>query len=416
MSERDTESRRRSVDWGKWIKRVLAVAFVVAVVAGLVYSFLPKPMLVDARTVEVGPMEVTVDEDGRTRVIDQYVVSAPLSGNLARIELRAGDEVKAGDVIARIEPAVAPLMDARSVAETQARLRAAEAAVRQAKATTRRAEVARNFADGKLEDAQALARRGSVSRTALEEAKVEAKSREQELTSARFGERVAKGEVEMARAVLRRIDRRGEDGNGEAEEDAFEVIAPASGRVLEVAQTSEGPVAAGQPLLEIADPSHLEVVADVLTTDAVQISAGDRVYLDGWGGEMRLDGRVRLVEPSAFTRVSALGVEEQRVNVLIDLAGDPAVRTALGDGYRVEVGVVIWSEEAVTRVPVSALFRDGEGWGAFVVEDGRATTRSVQVGRRHGLVAQVLEGLREGDRVIVHPDEAIADGVQVEVP
>lgn len=419
-----SQIKRAPFDWGKWIKRVFGAAVVIAVAVGLVFSFLPKPVIVDFAVIESGELEVTVDEDGYTRVIDRYTVSAPLSGNLARIELRPGDPVKAGDVIARIEPAVSPLMDARSRAETEARLRAAEAAVRQAKATSARARVAKKFADDNLEETRGLHSRGSISRHALEVAELEAKTAEQDLASSRFGERVAKGEVDMAKAALRRLERAsGRSGKPsksaasqtatDAEDHVFEVIAPVDGRVLHIAQQSEGLVQAGTPLLEVADPDNLEIVADVLTTDAVRIEPGAQVHVDGWGGETPLEGRVRMVEPSAYTEVSALGVEEQRVNVLIDLVGEPAAWAALGDGYRVRTRIVVWRGQDLVTAPVSALFRQADGWATFVRAGDLASLRAVEIGHRHGLTAEIVSGLEPGDVVIVHPGDELHDGVEV---
>ena len=415
-----------------WIRRIALGLVVLLLVAGAVMAFQPKPVLVDLAAAERGPLEVTIDEDGRTRVMDHYVVSAPVSGNLARIELRAGDKVKTGDILARIEAIEAPLMDSHSRDEVVARLRAAEAARRQAAATISRANVAKEFAERELKRQRKLLKNNSISQRAVDVAEVDLESRTKEVESAKFGAKVAKYEVEMAKAALRRIDRakakaegkdkKGKDKKGEdaaaaednpEEHEMMEVGSPVDGTVLRVHHESEGVVGPGAPLLELADPTNLELVVDVLTSDAVEIQPGAHVYVERWGGDETLNGRVRLVEPSAFTKISALGVEEQRVNVIIDLTDEVEKWSALGDGYRVEVRIVVWEGEDVLKVPVSALFRHEDGWALYVDEGGVAKLRPVQVGKRQGLLAEIVEGLEEGDKVVAHPSDDVVDGVDL---
>lgn len=419
-----------------WIRRIALGLVVLLLVAGAVMAFQPKPVLVDLAVAERGPLEVTIDEDGRTRVVDHYVVSAPVSGNLARIELRAGDKVETGDILARIEAIEAPLMDSHSRDEVVARLRAAEAARRQAAATISRAKVAKDFAERELERQRKLLKNNSISRRAVDVAEVDLESRTKEVESAKFGAKVAKYEVEMAKAALRRIDRAkakaegkdkktkkanksadGEDGevtkDDLEEHEMMEVGSPVDGTVLRVHSESEGVVGPGAPLLELADPTNLELVVDVLTSDAIEIKPGAHVYVERWGGDEVLNGRVRLVEPSAFTKISALGVEEQRVNVVIDLTDEVDKWSALGDGYRVEVRIVVWEGEDVLKVPVSALFRHEEGWALYVEDGGVARLRAVKVGKRQGLLAEVVEGLEEGDKVVAHPSDDVVDGVDL---
>ena len=392
----------------RMIRRLITGLFLAGVVALIVVASLPKPVPVDVAEVVRGVLEVTVDQDGQTRVKDRYVVSAPLTGTLGRLELRAGDSIEEGDVIARIAPLAPQLMDARSRAQSEARVQAALAGQRQARASVARAEAAMELATQLFERQRTLAERGGVSQQALDQARFEARARTEELTSARFGVRVADYEVRMARAALGGVDSEAEEG--------MEVPAPVAGRVLRVVHQSEGVIQAGSPLVEIGDPAALEIAVDVLTADAVHIQPGAFVALERWGGEKSLEGHVQRVEPSAFTKISALGVEEQRVNVVIDIDSERDQWEALGDGYRVEARIRVWREEDALSVPSSALFRHDDGWAVYrVSEDGAATLTAIEVGRRNGLRAQILEGLDEGARVVVHPSDQVVDGVAVRI-
>lgn len=405
MGEGDRTGRGRAAI--KWLKRALGLAFLAGVVGMIVIAWLPKPVPVDLATATRGPLRVTVDEDGLARVTDRYVVSAPLSGNLARVELNPGDAVEQGQILARIVPLAPPLMDERTRQQQEARVAAATAAQRQARATINRASAALEFSERELARQRSLGERGSAPAAVVDRAELELRTRREEVTSARFGSRVADFELQMAQAALGRISER--DGTGEQ----MEVPCPVDGRVLRVIRSSEGVVQAGTPLLEIGDPSALEIVVDVLTSDAVHIEPGARVSIERWGGDRALEGRVRLVEPSAFTRTSSLGVEEQRVNAIIDLITPHAEWRALGDGYRVEARVVVWEEDDVLRVPGSAVFRSGDGWAVFAVRDAVATLTPVEVGRRNGFQAEISGGLGDGDRVVVHPSDRVSDGVEV---
>ncbi|MFW6050646.1 MAG: efflux RND transporter periplasmic adaptor subunit [Myxococcota bacterium] len=394
----------------KWAGRGLLALLALALVGGIVAAWMPKPVPVDVVRAERGPMRVAVEEDGRTRVKNRHVISAPLSGNLGRIEHKPGDRVEADDVLARIVPLAAPLLDERSRAQTEARLAAAEASRRQAEATIERAAAALEYAEREAARQRRLVEQGSAPPQALERAELELRSRREELTSARFGAKVARSEARMARAALGRIR-----GDGPGEDEQMEVTSPVTGAVLRVQQESEGVVQTGTPLLEVGDPSALEVVVDVLTSDAVHVEPGARTIIDRWGGDRSLDAHVRRVEPSAFTRVSALGVEEQRVNVIIDLDEPHDVWAALGDGYRVEASIVVWEADEVLRVPASAVFRRGNGWALFAERNGTAELRRVRIGQRNGEAAQILEGLEPGERVVLHPSDQVDDGVAVQV-
>jgi HlyD family secretion protein len=396
---------RSRVAW-RWIKRGLLAAFALGGIALIVVALLPKPVPVDVVTVERGSMTVTVDEDGQARVKDRYVVSAPLSGRVARIELEAGDEVEQGDVLARIAPLDAPLLDERSRGTAEARVAASEAAKRQTAAQIQRAEAALAFAKGEAARYRELIANRAVTQQALEQALLNERTAAAELDSTRFAQRVADYELQMARAALGHLGRKAGDS------DQLLVPAPVTGRVLEVLNKSEGVVQPGTPLLELGDPNALELVVDVLTSDAVKIRPNARVTIDRWGGPA-VEGRVRLVEPSAFTRLSALGVEEQRVNVVIDLVAPRESYRALGDGYRIEAHIVVWQSDDALRVPASAVFRHDDGWAVYRVDGTIARLSPVALGERNAREVQIVEGLEAGARVVLHPSDRVRDGVEV---
>jgi HlyD family secretion protein len=390
--------------------RRLPIVFTAAVVVALVaYALWPRPVEVDLAHVERGDLRVTVDEDGVTRIREKYVVSAPLAGRLARVTLDAGDEVVAGEtVLAAIDPTDPSLLDPRARAEAQARIRAAEAALERAQAELTRIGAALELAQNDLVRVRDAANRGAANKRELDEAVAAATMRAQESHAAEFGLEVARFELEQARAAMLHSTDASEAGDWR-----FEIRAPISGRVLRVLQESAAVVQPGTPLLEIGDPRNLEVVVDVLTSDAVGIRPGTAVTLEHWGGEVPLNGNVRLIEPAAFTKISALGVEEQRVNVIIDLTDPPAQRKALGDGYRVEARILTREAMNVLIVPTGALFRHADSWALYVVSAGRARRRDVQLGHRSGSEAQILSGLDERESVIVYPSDRVADGARV---
>ena len=408
MTRNDDNKAKRATkrNLSRWIKRVLLALVGLGLLALIVVAWLPKPVVVETAVSEKGKLVVTVDEDGRSRVKDRYVISAPLTGNVARIELRPGDTVQQGQVLARLVPLTAPLLDARSKKEAQARVAASEAARRQAKAQIERAEAALEYSKKQAKQTRELVAKGVVAETESDRANLEERSRQAELTSAQFGAKVAAHELSMAQAALGAFSAPGKGG------DQMNVPSPVAGRVLKVIQESEGVVQAGAPLVEVGDPAALEIVVDVLTSDAVRIQSGAHVLLERWGGDT-LHGRVRLVEPSAFTRVSALGVEEQRVNAVIDLDEPYAKWKALMDGYRVEAKIIVWQGADVVKLPSSALFRRGEGWAVFVVRGDQAAVAPVKTGHDNGLEVEILEGISPGDRVIVHPSDRVTDGVRV---
>jgi HlyD family secretion protein len=390
----------------KMNKRLLPIVAAVAVVALVAVSMRPHPLKVDTATVTRGPMRVTVDEEGRTQVKRRYVVSAPLGGKLLRIELKAGDVVNEGMVLARLVPADAPLLDPRARAEQEARLHASEAAVAQSDANVARARAVDQNARQDLARKQQLGATAAIAAHELEIAQNEAAARAQDVASAEFGAKVAAHQLAESRAALLR----GRTGRM----DEFEIAAPTSGRVLRVMKESEGIVGAGTALIEVGDPSSLEIVADFLTVEAVRLRPGMQAIIDHWGGPKPLSARVRSIEPSGFTKLSALGVEEQRVRVLLDFVGPPAEHATLGDAFRVEVHVVAWERGDALRIPVAALFRRGDAWAAFAVEGGRAHVRTLDLGEQSADWGEVKGGANEGVEVVLRPSESLKDGARVE--
>ena len=388
-----------------WFSRGLLALLVASAVWLALRALMPAPIAVDVARARRGPFEEVVEEDGRTRVHDRFVVSAPLSGRLERIALRAGDRVEEGTVVAVIQPTAPPLLDARMTRELGERVGGAEAALEQARAALGRAQAARDQSRVDHDRASKLAAEGILSAGDLDRARLAFELAEKDLVAAAFAAHTAEHDVESARAALARMREGGDE--------PFRVTAPVSGRIFRVLQESAGAVVQGAPLLEIADPADLEIVVDVLTSDAVRIGAGAPVRIERWGGETPLDGRVRLVEPAGYTKVSALGVEEQRTNVVIDLTSPAAQWQALGDGFRVDARIVVFHADRALTIPASALFRDGDGWATFVVEHGRAHKRTVVSPRRSATEALVASGIDEGETVILYPTDVIADGVAV---
>jgi HlyD family secretion protein len=391
----------------KWIRRSLIAFAMLAVVGLIVVAWIPNPVEVEVAAVERGPLVVTVNEDGRTRVKDRYVVSAPITGNLARLDLEAGDTIEQDQVIARLVPLPPPLLDSRTRAEAKARVDAAQAATRQSQAAVNRARYERDFAKQEADRALAVVEQGGLARSDADRAVSTYRSAQEALSSANFGARVAAHQLKLAETALMQLSGKAEDA------EQLEIISPVGGQVLKIFQESEGVVQGGMPILEVGDPEALEIVVDVLSQDATRIPAGASATIERWGGKNPLRGHVRVVEPSAFTKLSALGVEEQRVNVIIDLDEERALWSTLGDGYRVEARVSVWEGKDVLRVPASAVFRSEEAWATFVVEEGTAVLRSVEIGESNGLETEVLSGLDEGDTVIAYPSDSVRDGVSV---
>ena len=402
-----------------WVKRAGWAVVLGLGLAGLVWFAWPRPVAVDLAIVTKGPMEVTVDDEAKTRIRHIYTVSAPIAGKVLRIShpfanhglsVHVGDEVVADEtVVAVMQPTTPSFIDVRSREEMQAVVAAAEEAISLAEAEVRRIEAALDFAQSELRRAELLARTDAIAAKALDKARFDVASNEAALASAKAQLQVRRNE--RAAVAARLIDPASvvPQPNPAC---CIQLRAPVTGRVLKIIQDSEAVVQAGAPLVEIGNPGDLEVAADLLSSDAVQIRPGSAVRIDGWGGTA-VQGRVTRVDPAGFLKVSALGIEEQRVRATIDFADPPEAWSSLGHDYRVIVHVTIWNAEDALRVPVGALFRRGEDWAVFSVKDGRALTTLVKIGHRNSRTGEVLSGLSERDRVVLHPSDRIKDGVAV---
>ncbi len=383
------------------------LALAVLAIGGMSYLVLrPNPVTVEVAPVTRGRFVATVEDDGRTRVRDRYVISAPIAGRLLRLQARAGDGVSADQVVATILPSLPALLDPRTRREAEERLGAAEALVAETASQVERLKGVREEAETEAVRARTLRQSGVMAVQQSERVELAALVAERELGAAEMRQHAAEHALDQARAVLRRFD-------SPDPAEKLDVKSPISGRVLRVIRESETPVSGGEPLLEIGDPADLEIAVDVLTTDAVAIRPGARVSIEHWGGPDALDGRVRLVEPGAFTKVSALGVEEQRVWVVIDLVSPHDRWVTLGDGFRVDTSIVTEEIDDALLVPQSALFRRDGGWAVFVVRDGAARERRVEVAHRSASTAAVAAGLAPGDQVVLFPPSALADGATV---
>jgi len=386
-----------------------AITVIAVLIIGLlVWGFWPQPVLVEAVAVKRAALTVTIEEEGRTRVIDRYVISAPVDGVACRVELNVGDRVEQGEVLLAITPLESQVLDPRSRAQARAQVASAESALHAAEELALAAEAAQQLAAAELKRVRPLKDKGVVSHGAYDEAVSEAKTTAAARRSADFSIDVAKYELEAARTVLDYSA-----GTGGEPAERVPVRAPITGRILKLAHECEGPVRTGDALLEVGDPKVLEIEVDVLSADAVKIKPGMEVLFDRWGGEQPLRGTVRIVEPVGFTKFSALGVEEQRVLVISDFTSPAEHWQRLGDGYRVEARFILWHEEHVLQVPASSLFRYNNGWGVFVIEGKHAKRREVDVGQRNGLIAQILDGVKQGEAVINHPSDEVEDGRSV---
>ena len=396
--------------------KVTLLVVVVAIVAAIGYGLVPEPREVDLATIEQGDIRVTVDQDGKTRILERYVVSTPLAGRLLRIDLDPGDELIAGEtLLATIEPRDPDLLDARSIAQAEARVNAADVALQKMVPMLEEAQATKEFAENELSRAREAhrLRPQAVSESDLENKLMAFRTSTTMLRTAKHNEEIARFELQQARAALIRSKPQDSAQPSPGGGWDFAIRSPIDGRVLRVFQESSAVVSAGTPLLELGDPRDLEVEIDVLSHDAVKIPQGARVILEHWGGNKTLQGTVRLVEPAAFTKISTLGVEEQRVNVIVDLLDPPADRKSLGDGFRVEARIIVEEASDVLKVPTSALFRQGTDWAVFLAVDGVAKLRKVTLGLQNGLAAEVLAGLVAGDSVVVHPGDDVADGTAI---
>jgi HlyD family secretion protein len=393
---------------GRPLRIAIAAGLVLLAAGGVFLAFRPGPVRVETGEVAQGRFEAVVEEDGRTRVRNRYVVSAPVAGRVLRLDVRAGDAVARGDVVAEILAAPATLLSSRARREAEERLGAAEAMLQQMDVLVERAAAQQAQAAADAARVRVLHAQGAAPPQQRERAELAERTAADDVLAAERRRHAAEHEVEQARAQLASA------AAADPSAERLQVRAPDTGRVLRVLQESETIVGAGAPLLELGDPTGLEVVVDILTTEAVAIPPGAAVVIDRWGGPWTLAGRVRRVEPGAFTRVSALGVEEQRVWVVIDLDDPPERRANLGDGFRVDARITVEAVDDALLVPSSALFRRGAGWAAFVVQGGIARERPVQVARRTARIAMVAGGLAPGESVVLFPPSTLRDGARVD--
>ncbi len=395
--------RKRILLWG-----VLGLTLLLS----LIWAFIPSPIPVDIITMQAGEITVTVDEEGETRVRDVFVLSAPISGRALRIGAEVGDEVKAQQtLIAEIEPIDPTLLDPRSEAQARADIRTAEANLVLARAAVKEAQVELDFAQSELQRARKLRADAVISERELEDKERVQQTRQAALETAVANRKARQAELDRARAqLISPTEAREKDGDC----SCVPIRAPVDGRILKILHKSEGVVSAGEPLVEIGDPADLEIVADLLSSDAVKVEAGQRVIIENWGGDKPLEGVVRRVEPFGFTKVSALGIEEQRVNVIIDFTSPREDWSRIAHGFQVDVSIVLWEDKSVLKLPLTALFRDNSNWAVFVDDDGVAARREVRLGHRTGLEAEILEGLKAGERIVEHPGDKITDGVAIQ--
>ena len=390
-------------------RRIWLFIFLIVIVLAVGYGFMPKPILVETAVVNKGHMNITVDEEGKTRVINRFIVSVPVAGFARRIKLDVGDSVNKGETITELEPLRSIVLDPRSRAEAEARVAAAEASLKAAKENALAARASAEFSKKELGRVRTLFKDELVTQEKLDEAETEVLRNDAALRSSEFAVEVARYEMEAAHTALKY------SAAGEPKQNTERVLikAPVSGNVLKINRESEGVVREGEPLIEIGNPRELEIEVDVLSADAVKIKPGTPVLFERWGGDYPLKGRVRIVEPAGFTKLSALGVEEQRVLVKSDIISPGKEWEQLGDGYRVEASFILWEGSNVLQVPASALFRYNGGWAVFVAKNKRAELREVKFGYRNGLSAEITSGLSEGEIVITHPDSSIQDGTTV---
>ena len=395
----------------KRIRKILTVLLISGIVGAAVYfSFAPRPVLVETVAVSRGPLQATIVEEGKTRVVDRYGVSAPVAGTLSRMSFDVGDEVRAGTVLARLHPLRSATLDGRSRAQAGADLAVAEAALAKAEDDVETARADVRYWEVELPRTRRGVEAGVIAAERLDHALADERKSQAVLSAAEQQIEVAQSKVEAAKVALQYSEGRASSGSAEI----VTVRSPVSGRILKVHQENEAVVQASQLLLELADPGGLEVEVEVLSSDAVRIEAGMRVLLERWGGPQPLEAVVRLVEPVAFTKISALGVEEQRVLVIVDIASPKEEWKNLGDRYRVEARFVTWEGQNVLQVPSSALFRSQKGWAVFLVDGPTAKLRSVTIGMRGGFADEIVAGVSAGEIVINHPSDAVTDGGLIE--
>jgi len=390
-------------------RKLFVIVIILVVVSATIYGFMPKAVDVDLADVSRGPLQVTIEEEGRTRLKERFVISAPTAGYMRRIDAKVGDAVRKGQILVTLEPLRSQALDPRSRAEAEATVSAAEASLNAAMEKERAAMADADYLERRLERITNLYAKGSVAKDQFDQAESEAKK-------ARAVQRSAKAAVDVSHAEFERIKTTLQNftlsGRTEKHDTIF-VSSPVGGIIFRIYRDSEGAVNTGEPLMDIGDANNLEVRVEVLSSDAVKIKKGTTVLFKHWGGDGTLTGIVRIVELAGFTKVSSLGVEEQRVLVIADITSPPEIWRVLGDGYRLETHFVVWEGKEILQVPASALFRSGKEWMVFVEDNGKARQRTVEVGQRNGLAAEIISGLKEKEKVIAHPDDSISNGKHI---
>ena len=394
----------------KWVKRLIGLVALALIIAAAVYALMPQPVPVDTATVARGPLDVTIDEEGIARIRDVFRVSAPVAGRVERLPVEVGDQVfENTTAVAAIHPVDPPFLDVRSRRELEAAVEAARAAVNLAQAQLNAAEANEKLMESDLERSQRLAKAGTISARALEKAIADVDTAKAQVAEGEASLKLRDSELSSAEARL--IEPNQLEGGGH-DSCCLTLRAPVSGTVLKLLTESEQVVAAGEGLLEIGDPRDLEIIVHLLSSDAVNVHAGGSATIDGWGGPT-LTAKVRRVDPAAYTKVSALGIEEQRVDAILDIADPEEKWQRLGHEFRVMVHISVWQGEDVLQLPLGALFRTGAEWTVFKIVDGRAVATRVVLGHRNNQVAEVTEGLDAGDVVVLHPSDRVVDGVAV---
>ena len=388
----------------RFMKRLFVFMAAVAAAVVIAWAFRAKPVEVEAGQMVRGPLQVTIDEDGETRAHDRFTLAAPIAGRLSRIDFHEGDQVGPQTTLATISP---PPLDVREIAELRARIQSAEARKCEMGEQLERWENDFSQATRELNRVRLLARSRLIAQQELESAESKQASAAKEVQAAKFRVQSATAELEREKAGLVSLE-----GQQSQLRSAVPIRPPAAGRILQVLEKSERVVASGTPLVVLSNPKKLEIVVDLLSTDAVKVKPGAPVIIENWGGPTPLRARVRTIEPYGFTKTSALGIEEQRVNIIADFV-DPT--DGLGDGYRVDARIVIWENATVLKIPSSALFRSGPHWNVFVIDNGRARVREVEAGHRSSSETEILNGLTDGAEVILHPANDLEDGARVKI-
>jgi HlyD family secretion protein len=392
-------------------RTVFVIGVILVVVGATIYGFLPKAVEVDLVAVSRGPLQVTIEEEGRTRLKERFVVSAPTAGYMRRIDAKVGDPVRKGQTLVALEPLRSQPLDPRSLAEAEATVFAAQAGLDAAIEKERAAAADADYMEKRLERIANLYSKRYVAQDQFDQTESEAKRARAVQFSAKAAVDVSRSELDRAKIVLKNFP-----PGGIAEKvNTVYVSSPVSGAVIKIYRESEGAVNVGEPLLEIGDSKNLEVRIELLSSDAVRIKKGGAVLFKRWGGEGTLTGTVRIVEPAGFTKVSSLGVEEQRVLVIVDITSPPETWRLLGDGYRLEAYFVVWEGKDILQIPASGLFRSGDEWAVFVEDNGKARQRTLEIGHRNGLTAEIISGLQEKERVVAHPDDSIKNGTPIQL-